>query len=122
MHLQRAPDEEIKLVRVTRGRIYDVILDLRRGSTSYLRWHALELSADNHLSLYIPKGVAHGFQTLEDQTELLYQMTHAYVPSKQSGVRWNDPAFGIKWPLPVTAISHEDANYANYEIEKHGQP
>jgi dTDP-4-dehydrorhamnose 3,5-epimerase len=114
MHYQTAPHEEIKLVRVTQGRIYDVILDLRRDSPSYLRWHAVELSADNHHTLYIPKGVAHGFQTLEDGSEILYQMATPYVPGHSAGVRWNDPTFAIDWPLASPVLSERDATYPNF--------
>lgn len=111
MHYQRSPHEEIKLVRVTQGRIYDVILDLRRDLPSYLQWHAVELSADNRRTLYIPKGVAHGYQTLEDNTEVYYQMAEAYVPGQSCGVLWDDPAFAIDWPLASPILSQRDANY-----------
>ena len=116
MHYQIAPHEEIKLVRVTRGRIHDVLLDLRPDSPGYLRWHTVELSADNHRTLYIPKGVAHGFQTLEDTTEVFYQMAQAYVPGYARGVRWNDPAFAIDWPLAPSIISERDRGYPDYEV------
>lgn len=111
LHYQSHPNEEIKLVRVTRGRVYDVILDLRQESPSYFSWYAVELSEHNHRTLYIPKGVAHGFQTLEDKTEVFYQMTQPYVSGSSCGVRWNDPAFGIDWPLDCYSISVRDANY-----------
>ena len=114
MHYQKQPHEEIKLVRVTQGRIHDVILDLRRDSPSYLRWHAVELSAGSHRTLYIPKGVAHGFQTLEDRTEVFYQMTSAYAPGYSCGVRWNDPAFAIDWPLSDPILSERDASHPLY--------
>lgn len=117
MHYQRSPHEEIKLVRVTRGSIYDVILDLRRESPSYLCWHAVELSADNHRSLYIPKGVAHGFQTLEDRSEVVYQMAQAYVPGYSCGVRWNDPAFSIDWPLADPILSERDACHPLFKTQ-----
>ena len=111
MHYQRSPYEEIKLVRVTQGRIYDVILDLRCDSPSYLRWYAVELSADSHRTLYIPKGVAHGFQALEDRSEVFYQMASAYVPDHSCGVRWNDPVFAIDWPLADPILSERDASH-----------
>lgn len=114
MHLQSAPFEEIKLVRVTKGRIYDVILDLRRESPTYLQWHAVELSAENHRTLYIPKGVAHGFQTLEDHSEVFYQMSQAYVPNHSWGVCWNDPSFDIDWPIVDPIISKRDTSYTPY--------
>ena len=117
MHYQSSPYEEIKLVRVTQGRIHDVILDLRRDSPSYLRWHAVELSADSHCTLYVPKGVAHGFQTLDDCTEVFYQMTPAYVPGHGCGVRWNDPAFAIDWPLADPILSGRDASYPPFTAQ-----
>lgn len=98
MHYQSPPWEEDKLVRVTRGAVFDVALDLRASSPGFCCWHGIELTAENRLALYIPKGFAHGFQTLEDDTEILYQMTVAYHPESACGVRWNDPAFGIVWP------------------------
>jgi len=110
MHFQCAPDEEIKLVRVTRGSIYDVILDFRRNSDTYLQWYAVELSAENHLTLIVPKGVAHGFMTLEDNTEVFYQMTQPYVAQSSRGLRWNDPAFSIRWPAINPILSERDAN------------
>lgn len=115
MHYQSAPHEEIKLVRVTKGRVYDVILDLRADSGSYLCWHAVELSADNHRTLYVPKGVAHGFQTLEDHTEVFYQMSQNYAPRNSCGVRWNDPLFAIEWPLSDPILSLRDASYDPYK-------
>ncbi|MEN9843787.1 MAG: hypothetical protein RLZZ612_1616 [Pseudomonadota bacterium] len=115
LHYQTAPHEEIKLVRVTQGCVYDVILDLRPHSPSYLRWYGVELSAQNHRSLYIPKGVAHGFQTLEPDTEVFYQMAQPYVASHSSGVRWNDPTFAIDWPLASSPIlSARDATYPDF--------
>ncbi len=111
MHYQRAPHEEVKLVRVTHGRIYDVILDLRPGLPSYLQWYAVELSAENRRTLYIPKGVAHGYQTLEDHTEVFYQMAQDYVPGNSYGVRWDDPTFCIDWPIESPILSEADANY-----------
>jgi len=120
MHYQAEPYGEVKLVRCTRGRIYDVILDLRRDSVSYGRWLAFELSAENGLMLYIPKHVAHGFQTLEDSSEVFYQISEVYVPTAARGVRYNDPAFAIKWPHAVTNISERDANYSDY-MEEHNE-
>jgi dTDP-4-dehydrorhamnose 3,5-epimerase len=114
LHYQTAPHQEVKLVRVTRGRLYDVMLDLRPTSPSHLQWHAVELSASNHRSLYVPKGVAHGFQTLEDDTEVGYQMMQAYTPSHSRGVRWNDPLFGIVWPVPEPVLSMRDRSYLDY--------
>ncbi|MGE3818180.1 MAG: dTDP-4-dehydrorhamnose 3,5-epimerase [Isosphaeraceae bacterium] len=108
MHFQEAPHEEVKLVRCTRGSVYDVVLDLRPHSPTRHRWFAAELSADNGKALYIPKGCAHGFQTLEDGTEIFYMISVSYHPEAARGVRWDDPAFAIDWPLVVTAISPKD--------------
>jgi dTDP-4-dehydrorhamnose 3,5-epimerase len=109
VHFQRAPHEEVKLVRCQRGAIWDVIIDLRKGSTTYLQWRGFELSAGNAMQLYVPKGFAHGFQTLADDTHATYQVSHPYVPGAEGGVRWVDPAFAIAWPLPVSVISDKDA-------------
>jgi dTDP-4-dehydrorhamnose 3,5-epimerase len=114
MHFQRKPGEEGKLVRCTMGAVCDVIVDLREDSATYCRWAAFELTASNRTALYIPPGFAHGFQTLKDETELFYQMTEFYVPELASGVRWNDPAFGISWPLPVSSIAERDRSYSNF--------
>ncbi len=114
MHFQREPHAEAKLVRCTQGAIYDVILDLRPRSSSYLRWVAVELSAANRRALYAPQGVAHGFQTLTDDAEVLYQMSEPYVPEAAAGVRWNDPAFGIAWPIADPVLSARDAAYADF--------
>ncbi len=116
MHFQRHPHREVKLVRVVRGAIVDVIVDLRRDSPSYGRWEAFELSAENRRMLYVPAGFAHGFQTLEDHSDVLYQVSHPYTPAAESGVRWDDPAFGIVWPLPVTAISPKDAAWPDVDL------
>ena len=98
MHYQVAPHEEEKLVRVTRGAVFDVILDLRRESPTFGRWHGVELSANNHRQLYIPRGVAHGFQTLLPETEVLYAMTVPFHAGSARGLRWDDPAVAIAWP------------------------
>jgi len=111
MHFQHPPHEEPKLVRCTRGAILDVIIDLRPGSPSLHRHVAVRLEADTGDALYVPPGFAHGFQTLMDETDVLYLMGAEFEPAAQAGVRWNDPAFGIDWPLPVTAISPRDAAY-----------
>jgi dTDP-4-dehydrorhamnose 3,5-epimerase len=111
MHYQVAPHEEVKLVRCTRGRIHDVIVDLRPGSATYLKHFALELTPSNGLQLYIPAGCAHGFQTLEDASEICYQMSAFYEPAAQRGVRWNDPALGITWPIADPILNPRDAAY-----------
>lgn len=114
MHWQAAPYGEAKLVRVTRGALWDVIVDLRPESTTYCRWFGVELTADNHRALYIPRGFAHGFQTLVDDVEVFYQMSTTYVPDAQRGVRWDDPAFGIEWPILPPFLSERDAAYPDY--------
>jgi dTDP-4-dehydrorhamnose 3,5-epimerase len=98
LHYQKAPYEEVKLVRCFRGAIYDVIVDLRQASATYLQWTAVPLSAQNRHMIYIPEGFAHGFQTLEDDTELFYLMTQFHTPGAEAGARWDDPAFGVRWP------------------------
>ncbi len=114
MHFQVAPYAEIKLVRCTRGAIYDVILDLRPDSPQYQQHVNVELDAHNRLSLYIPAGVAHGFQTLEDETEVFYQMSEFYTPDHARGVRWNDPAFHISWPRPISEIAERDLSFPDF--------
>jgi dTDP-4-dehydrorhamnose 3,5-epimerase len=116
MHFQLPPYAEAKLVRCTTGAIYDVIVDLRSNSTTFLQWTAVELTADNRQALYVPKGFAHGFQTLQDGTEVFYQMSDFYAPYYARGFRWNDPKFGIQWPEPVTMISERDRTYDNYVV------
>lgn len=115
MHFQLPPKAEAKLVRCTRGSIYDVIIDLRPDSRTFCRWEAVELTEHNYTSLYIPEGFAHGFQTLLEDTEVFYQMFEFYSPECSSGVRWDDPAFGIKWPIEDLTISERDAGYPLYE-------
>jgi dTDP-4-dehydrorhamnose 3,5-epimerase len=114
MHYQAEPDAEAKLVRCTRGAVYDVIVDLRPDTPGYCHWFAIELSADNAHMLYVPKGCAHGFQTLADRTEVAYQMSHAHVPEQARGVRWDDPAFGIEWPEAERTISEKDRSYPDF--------
>jgi dTDP-4-dehydrorhamnose 3,5-epimerase len=115
MHYQADPDGEAKLVRCTRGSVFDVAVDLRPGSETFRRWFGVELSAAGGRMLYIPVGMAHGFQTLEDDTELDYQMSHRYVPEAARGVRFDDPAFGIEWPLPAPIVSERDRGFADFE-------
>ncbi len=108
MHYQEAPKEEAKLVICLRGSIYDAIIDLRLDSPTFSRWVAVELSAQNNKMLYVPEGFAHGFQTLEDDTLILYKITEFYAPELSRGIRWDDPAFAINWPLEDKIISAKD--------------
>ncbi|WP_375460199.1 dTDP-4-dehydrorhamnose 3,5-epimerase [uncultured Enterovirga sp.] len=108
MHFQVAPHGETKLVRCARGAIYDVVVDLRQGEPTYRQWRGFELTAQNGLALYIPDGFAHGFQTLTDESEIAYAITPPFVPGAGSGVRHNDPAIAVRWPLPVGAIADKD--------------
>jgi dTDP-4-dehydrorhamnose 3,5-epimerase len=117
MHYQDPPDAQTKLVRCTAGAVYDVIIDMRADSPTFKQWFAVELTAENHRMLYIPEGLAHGFQTLAEDTEVFYQMSAYYVPASARGVRWNDPAFGIEWPLEVEVIAPRDAAYG--DIDEH---
>jgi len=111
MHFQVAPALEAKLVRCTRGAIFDVVLDLRAGSKSYGRWYGAELTADNGRMLYVPENCAHGCQTLEDQTEIYYMTSAFYTPEAVRGVRFDDPVFGIQWPLVAAVVSEQDLNW-----------
>ena len=115
LHLQIAPHEEVKLVRVTRGAVWDVIVDLRPGSPTFRRHFGITLSAESRHELYIPFGMAHGFQTLEDGTEVFYQISELYAPESARGYRWDDPSFAIPWPEPVTVISEKDRNLPLFE-------
>jgi len=115
MHFQASPNEQAKLVRCTRGSILDVAIDLRPESPTYKQWFAQELTSRNRLMLYIPEGCAHGFQTLEDETEVFYQLSAGYAPASERGVRWNDPVFGIPWPATSGVIVNErDRTYPDF--------
>ena len=115
MHYQVAPYEETKLVRCTRGALYDVIVDLRPDSPTYRQWIGVELTEDNYRMLYVPANFAHGFITLQDNTEAIYFVSQAYTPGAERGLRWNDPAFNIQWPRAVEIISEKDANWADFQ-------
>ena len=118
MHFQSAPYEETKVVRCTAGAIFDVIIDLRADSETQGEWLAVELRADEGNALYVPEGFAHGFQTLADETDVLYMIADPYVPDAASGVRWDDPAFGIQWPgAEVRTISDRDRSWPDYQVE-----
>ena len=115
LHYQVKPHEEVKLVRCTRGAVYDVIVDLRPESSTYLHWVSVELTADNRTMLYVPEGFLHGYQTLTDSTEVLYQVSHMYSPASERGLRWDDPTIGIEWPkLDTRIISEKDKSWPNY--------
>lgn len=114
MHYQVSPYEESKLVRCTRGAVYDVIIDLRPGSTTIKQWIGVELTAANHRMLFVPEGFAHGFVTLTDDAEVTYQVTQFYQPGSERGVRYNDPLFGIEWPTAVVVISDKDKSWPDY--------
>jgi dTDP-4-dehydrorhamnose 3,5-epimerase len=114
MHFQSPPHEEAKIVSCTKGAICDVVLDLRKESKTYCQWESFELTDDNFRMLYIPKGCAHGFQTLKNDTVVYYQMTEVYHPESARGVRWNDPAFGIAWPQNTKIISEKDNKFPQY--------
>lgn len=115
MHYQAEPYSEAKLVRCTMGAIYDVVVDISPDSPTFRKWIGVELSARNRAMLYIPKGYAHGFQTLEDDTEVFYQMSEFYHPEKAAGVRWNDPALAIDWPVPNPIVSEKDSSYSDID-------
>jgi dTDP-4-dehydrorhamnose 3,5-epimerase len=108
LHFQASPATETKIIRCTRGAAFDVIVDLRTGSASYGQWHGEEINEDNRVMLYVPRGFAHGFQTLDDQTEIDYEITPAYLPAAARGVRFNDPLLGIKWPIYDAIVSPRD--------------
>ncbi len=114
MHFQREPHSEVKVVRCSTGAIWDVIVDLRPDSPTYRRWEGFELSAANGRQLYIPKGFVHGFQTLNDDVEVNYLISEPYSPEASYGTRYNDPAFKIEWPLPITDISDKDLNWPDF--------
>lgn len=116
MHFQTEPHGEVKIVTCVRGAVLDVIIDLRPGSPAFRKWQAFELTEENRHRLYIPKGFAHGFQTLTDDVEIGYLISTFYEPSASAGVRYDDPAFGIEWPLPVSVISEKDKSWPDFRV------
>jgi dTDP-4-dehydrorhamnose 3,5-epimerase len=114
MHFQKMPHEEVKLVRCLTGSIWDVIIDLRPASPTFRKWQGFELTGENGLQLYIPKGFAHGFQTLADDTRVNYLISEFHAPEAASGVRYNDPAFDVAWPLPAMVISEKDLRWPDF--------
>jgi dTDP-4-dehydrorhamnose 3,5-epimerase len=118
MHFQCAPHEEVKVVRCLAGAIYDVLIDLRPSSQTYMQWEAFELTERNGRQLYVPPGLAHGFQTLAPESSVGYMMTALHAPAAAMGVRYDDPAFDIHWPLPLAAISDRDRSWPDFESER----
>ena len=118
MHYQASPNADEKLVRCTAGAIHDVIIDLRPESPTFKQWIATKLTEQNHQLLYVPEGLAHGFQTLMQQTEVFYQVSAFYHPTSERGVRWDDPTFGIEWPLPVSVVSRKDLSHPDWEVRQ----
>ena len=118
MHLQLPPHAEAKLVRCTQGAVYDVIIDLRGDSPTYLQWKGETLTAENRNAILVPKGFAHGFLTLEDASEVFYQMSDFYAPESSTGVRWDDSEFGIKWPFEPGVISEKDQGYGDFDPDR----
>jgi len=116
MHFQKKPFEEEKLIRCTSGKIFDVIIDLRTQSKTFKDWYSIELNQENYKLLYVPEGFAHGFQTLEDNTEVFYQISQFYNPVHAKGIRWNDKEFNIKWPLKQTSMSEKDQAYEDFVL------
>ena len=115
MHLQVAPDEEAKTIRCTAGAIFDVAVDLRPGSVTFRRWIGVELTAANRRSLFVPEGCAHGYVSLVDATEVAYQISVPHIPASARGYRWDDPAFGIEWPIPIERVSSRDAGWLPFD-------
>ena len=116
LHFQRPPYGEVKWVRCTKGAVCDVLVDLRPDSPTYARWTAIELTEQNRSTLYIPEYVAHGYQSLTPESELFYQISQFYNPEYAWGIRWNDPAFNISWPLPVSCISSKDQSWPDFDV------
>lgn len=122
MHFQHSPDDEAKLVRCTRGDVFDVAVDLRPESPTYRRWTSATLSPENGAMLYIPEGCGHGYLTLADASEISYLTSAAYAPASASGARWDDPAFEIDWPAAPAVISEQDAGWPDWAIHAPGTP
>ena len=120
LHYQLPPDTEVKLVRCIRGALWDVIVDVRPGSPSFGRWFGAELTAQNRRMMYVPRGFAHGFITLTDDSELIYFVSDFYEPKQERGLRWNDPKIAIDWPIAPSVISEKDANWPDFESDWHG--
>lgn len=117
LHFRNSTRPEVKLLHCSRGCVQDVLLDVRPFSPTYLKHVSVELSAENRISLYVPHGVAHGYLTFEDETEMVYQMSDIHLPEADAGVRWNDPSFGIEWMAPIRVISDRDRTYRDYQVQ-----
>ena len=111
MHYQKNPFEESKVIRCTKGKIFDVIIDLRSSSSTFKKWFGVELTEENYKMLYVPEGFAHGFQSLEDNSEIIYQVSEFYTPNSELGIHWNDPAFNITWPIEEKIITEKDNSW-----------
>jgi dTDP-4-dehydrorhamnose 3,5-epimerase len=122
MHYQVDPYQETKFIRCTRGRIYDVIIDLRPESPTFMKWVGNELSADNYKMVYVPGNFAHGFVALEDHSEVYYPVTEFYTPGAERGIRFNDRAFNIQWPIPIEVVSEKDASHPDFDINSFQKP
>jgi len=120
MHYQLAPSAEVKVVRCLKGALWDAILDLRPDSPTFLKWFGAELTAENRLMMYVPRGFAHAILTLTDDTEALYLVSDFYAPQEERGIRWNEPRFGIEWPIEPAEISEKDAAWPDFDPEFHG--
>ena len=118
LHYQRPPNEEVKIVRCPRGRVFDVVVDLRPGSPSFLAWHGVELTPENGKMLYVPEGCATGYLTLEDDSEIYYNTSEFYAPDAATGVRWDDPAFAIEWPGKPTVMSDNDVSWPDFDATR----
>jgi dTDP-4-dehydrorhamnose 3,5-epimerase len=116
LHYQAAPFGEAKLVRCTKGSIFDVIIDMRENSETFKQWISVELNENSHRMLYVPEGFAHGFMTLEDHTEVTYHVSEFYTPAAEKGIRWNDPEFQLKWPENIEVISEKDKNWPDFKL------
>jgi dTDP-4-dehydrorhamnose 3,5-epimerase len=120
LHYQLAPNAEVKVMRCVRGMIYDVIVDLRAGSPTFLQWFGAELTAQNRIMMYVPRGFAHGFLSLTDDVEVVYMASAPYAPESERGLRWNDPAIGIEWPIKPIDVSEKDRNWPDFDSSWHG--
>lgn len=120
LHYQLPPASEVKIVRCIRGALFDVIIDLRPDSPTFKQWFGAELTAENRLMMYVPRGFAHALLTLEDDTEAFYLVSEFYSPDNERGLRWNDPAFAVKWPIAPQEISDKDAKWPDFDVTFHG--